>query len=256
MSFDPLGLSQYDPETETLIPDQHLNIYEMGQADEEDPEAGKIMNHGDMEALLGTAKDGYVTLPDGRKVKEDSFRNHVEGNAEILSDSAKYKDTRSAHSALENGHMSYSEAQTIEGEITNKKGAGGDGVKSWGEHWNAREALNRPADIKRIADSPFGKQMSRYFVFRVTIDGVDWNRAEADQYHGPDKDFRLGKAKNVNKFVTKGGREIVMRDDGTLETRSLYGGTYNFGKKQVSFGHVKYDIDPWKDRGKRNNPYE
>ncbi len=256
--FDAFGLSTYNPKTEELDPDEHLNIYEQGGADAEDPASGLIMNYNEdqWKDMLKNAEDGYVNLPGDRRVKVDSFRKHFEGNKEILSDSQTYKDTRSAWGALQNGHMSLTEAQTIESEILDKDGTGGRGVKSWGEHWNARRALNQEGDNARIAKE-YGNKMTHHIYQKLSINGVDWLRSGGTIYHGDKaKVWPVWQAKGVDKWYTKGGREIVFYNQQLLKDTRL-GGTYNFGKRQETGGlHKELDIDPFTIRNDRSSPYD
>ncbi len=223
--FDAFGLWEYDDDEDdkTLTDDGNYNVYEEGEGDFEDPDAGLLVEYNNMQDLLDNAKDGYVTLLDGRQVGEGSFRNALESNNMSIDSSAK-DTSREAYKALQNGHISRTEADAIKTEVqqTGK-------IVSLGEHWNAREVLNRIYTDDSI----------------VNPDNlVDPSKSI---YHGPNR------GKGCKKYVDrKTGAELVFDAQSNIERRAQYKGTFNYGTGKEKdggngFSHGWLDVKPYYD---------
>ena len=176
--------------------------------------------------------DPFYSMSNGQKVKASDLKDLIKANKMILSSSAKYKYSRSAYKALKDGHMSDEEASDIQSEVENKKTGG---VKSLGEHWNARFALNKMYS-KEAMKNPSPENLEKL--------GFELQKPGKTAYHGPT--LGIGAKKYVNP---KTGAEIVFDAQGKMETRVEYMGTFNYGRPGSNRSHYSVDMIPYQDSG-------
>ena len=152
---------------------------------------------------------------------------------------------------LDDGHMSLSEAQSIEKTVKGRHFGTGE-VENNVEHWFAREVLNKTKDF--VND----KEISNFMALPSQRNNVEAGKQVNIERYG-DK-FTLLKnwqstlhgPSNFKWVSEASGREIVISNKKAAETRPEYRGTYNYGPKAISTSHVLLDVKPWVGDG--NSP--
>ena len=241
--YDAFGLYTYNAETQELEYDGHYNGYEDGADNSNDPNAGLLFSYTEMESMLDAAQDGYVTLTDGRKVKESSFRAAYEANMETMESTARAvkRGRVAANDAMQDGHMSYTDALRVQGEILKNKS-----IASKGEHWNARTVLNRNSQLEEMYEK-YEKYLDSPWTVKFVFGDEVFKRMyyPGNVYHGPYSGF------GNRKWISNKGREFIIDSQGSFEGRYQYIGTYNFGGLRL---HKKLDMNPYQKWG--NTPHD
>jgi len=217
-----------------------------------------------MEDLLKTStvdEEGFIDIGNGNKVKAEDLKIAVDANRKIEKDLISREVIANVYSrslnpfkayiykgylerirnelgAMEDGHVSYSEASTLKEDVSTL----GMGVSLF-EHWNMREVLNKSWEFENMSS----KNITDFITsvknedFTTNTFGEVWGKIDFDKavYHSPD-----GSGKDIFKFVSESGREVVFDIDQTgALTDPMLLGTYNYSK----MGHLALDMSPyWK----------
>ncbi len=223
--------------------DGNLNLYEASEMDRDRFMAGLLaMYHEVDEAYEKYYKDYYtdediVKINEKLEMKFGDLKMIFEDNG-LVQYLAKESRTGAGRYLLIDGFLSYDEARDIQDNHLD--------VSDPIVHWNVRYILNDWTAIDRLSNdilfrlSSVGEERRKYAKssdFFLGLDGDRWSIMceVGTEYHGFEN----------YKWVSRGGREIVVSPRGELITNTANFGTFNFDNRFVTGKHKPLDMNPY-----------
>ena len=214
-----------------------------------------MLDYRELANVLNNIDPGQTKVLLGETEVEVSRLREIFGHNEKMIKSGTnflgFHTSKAAKFLLEDGFMSYDEASSLSRGIYMK------GKVNMIEHYSARYVLNetyrfeamsedelkkwRDNDQKIEADKgiPVSKVFTSFFNRTGFSDTGYLETTERSIYHGPD---------NFKWVFHDSGKELIIKQDGRVEERAQYIGTYNWGRGPGIVNdmiHAKLDVVPY-----------